>query len=73
MLTSLLKALPAILALASAVIGLIKATQARKAGRNEIVVEGLEQASKRLDQMATIVASPVGDDEVQRRLRDAAF
>ena len=70
---SLLKAIPAILALVSAVVGLIRAARDRKAGRDEATIEGLEQATDLINKMATIAASPVTDEEIERRMEGGTF
>ncbi len=70
---SLLKAIPALLAVISAVVGLIRAARDRKAGRKEAILEGLVQAKDLINKMATIAASPVTDEELERRLDSGTF
>jgi hypothetical protein len=70
---SLLKAVPALLALISAIVGLIRASQARKHGRTEAVLAGVNAARVVVDKMAVIAASPLSDEEVERRLSDGTF
>jgi len=73
MLLSAIKALPAILAIVTAILGLIRSTRDRKAGADEIIIKGLEEARKKLDEMATIAASQASDDEIEDKLKNGTF
>lgn len=73
MIISFLKYLPAILALIGSVTSFITYMRARKIAKVKVINDLLRDEIKRLDGMAAIAASPVSDEEVERRLASGQF